>query len=626
MADFSPPSSLFLRLTAAEARPPKDTMTHRVCRGSTEPNFLRRAWAGAALPLLALGVTGLLAQVPVTSVTADWRRLGNAAIFRPGSDLATGPVERVWYDGEQLTVRTASGVSWRTSDYETWAEVDAVPPPPSPPERGHIRYRLAGDLYRSEDGGQSWRNLTALRSSASERSVLPGRLRDVAVHPSNPDEVVVAATSGVWRTVDGGVTWAGLNRDLPALAVSRILALPQGPEPLRVAAGEDVLEWRPGQRLGWIRIRSWPARPVETAAVGEYLYVGSANGEILAYRGPDPRPPFRAGGPVTRFWIHPQDGALALAIAGGKLYRTFNGGAYWDDVTGTLAAEAVTAVAVDVGTRTIYAGRRDGVYWAAWDFALPGAAPAWQLWSSPADGTIRDLRLDAAGHFLFAAVEGWGVYSTLAPHRRASPAVVSAADLASRAASPGALLSVLGPAVTSARSGERSLPVLSSAAGESHLQLPFDLTAAAVSLRLEADNGNWNLALPLRAAAPAIVVDRDGSPWVLDADSGVLLDALHPLRPGMRLQILATGLGRVRPAWPLATPAPANRPPVVVSPVTVRLDGQPLTVLSATLAPGYIGFYLVEAEVPALVNAGTALLSLAVDTAESNPVRVYIEP
>jgi hypothetical protein len=34
----------------------------------------------------------------------------------------------------------------------------------------------------------------------------------------------------------------------------------------------------------------------------------------------------------------------------------------------------------------------------------------------------------------------------------------------------------------------------------------------------------------------------------------------------------------------------------------------PLVVTRATLAPGYIGFYLVEAELPAVVDAGPAEL------------------
>jgi len=39
-----------------------------------------------------------------------------------------------------------------------------------------------------------------------------------------------------------------------------------------------------------------------------------------------------------------------------------------------------------------------------------------------------------------------------------------------------------------------------------------------------------------------------------------------------------------------------------------------------------VGFYLVEAQLPSLVNAGIAELHLAADGQASNPVQIVIEP
>ena len=66
---------------------------------------------------------GLSAQT-----TPDWRRIGNSLIDRSLAGLATGPVDRVWYsaDGSQLLVRTPSGRTFATSDFETWHEAAAV--------------------------------------------------------------------------------------------------------------------------------------------------------------------------------------------------------------------------------------------------------------------------------------------------------------------------------------------------------------------------------------------------------------------------------------------------------------------------------------------------------------------
>src|SRR5262249_54935827 len=125
---------------------------------------------------------------------------------------------------------------------------------------------------------------------------------------------------------------------------------------------------------------------------------------------------------------------------------------------------------------------------------------------------------------------------------------------------------------------------------------------------------------------PAIFIGRDGAPMVLDADTGLLLDFRSPARSNMRVQILATGLGKVRPEWPTGLAAPLENAPSVVAPVQAFLDRIPVEVTRATLAPGYIGFYLIEVQLPAAVNAGQAELYIASGGQESNRVQIAIEP
>jgi uncharacterized protein (TIGR03437 family) len=60
--------------------------------------------------------------------------------------------------------------------------------------------------------------------------------------------------------------------------------------------------------------------------------------------------------------------------------------------------------------------------------------------------------------------------------------------------------------------------------------------------------------------------------------------------------------------------------------VQAYLDGAPLQVTRATLAPGHIGFYLVELQLPSVTNAGMSELHLNVDGRESNRVQILIEP
>jgi uncharacterized protein (TIGR03437 family) len=237
-----------------------------------------------------------------------------------------------------------------------------------------------------------------------------------------------------------------------------------------------------------------------------------------------------------------------------------------------------------------------------------------------------DVKLDPAGNQIYAALDGFGVYAAPAPHRFRDVRVVNAADFGIRAAAPGSLLSVLGANVRLATSNGTAVPVLAAADMKSEIQVPFEARGTSLALALESVGGAVTLGLPLQSAAPAIFVDRDGSPVLLDADSGVMLDAMTPAHSNARLQILAVGLGRVKPEWPTGMAAPVDNPPQVSGTVHAYLDRQPVEVTRAVLAPGYVGFYLIEVQLPKLVNYGPAELFIEVDDQPSNRVRVYIEP
>src|SRR5581483_4715700 len=110
--------------------------------------------------------------------------------------------------------------------------------------------------------------------------------------------------------------------------------------------------------------------------------------------------------------------------------------------------------------------------------------------------------------------------------------------------------------------------------------------------------GPLNFGLPLQRVAPGIVIDPEGTPLIMDAQSGVLLDASKAAHPNTRIQVLATGFGQVTPDWPTGLAAPLSDPPRVRAQVRAYLNGAPVDVTLATLAPGYVGFYLIEVQLP----------------------------
>jgi uncharacterized protein (TIGR03437 family) len=634
-----------------------------VCHKGTVSNW--RYLLGA---VLSTGVAGVLAA---QTAPVEWRRVGNPAMDVGLASPATGSVEAVWYspDGSRLYARNHAGRVFETTDFENWTPAQGASEPVDPPAPvvdrlpepgaklalanaapGRI-YALGTQLYRSDDGGRAWTNLTAFH----DQSIIGPDQRSVAVSPGDPDQLAVANDFGVWRSMDGGLSWSGLNLHLPNLPVSRILATPGGTHGTRILVRDlGAMELAPGaeawQPVSDAQIRADDAaeenalrratqalgtRITAVAVSGQTVYAGAADGRIWVSLDAEgswtASPRSSANGPVTRIFADSSEPRVALAAIGGAgahVLRTTNSGAFWDDLTANLPdapAHGVTALRT---AGVIYVATDKGVFWAAAD--LENAGPAAVTWA-PISGSLpaapaTDVKLDANGYQLYAALDGYGVYAAPAPHRLRTLRLVNAADFSTRAAAPGSLISVVGGRVNAANAGQLSFPVLAASEGESQIQVPFETSAANLSLALDIGAGHFTLGLPVQAVSPAIFVNRDGSPMILDGDSGFVMDGRTAAHSGARLQILATGLGKVRPDWPTGMAAPLENPPAVAATVKAYLDHLPVQVTRAALAPGYIGFYLIEVELPVLVNAGPAELYISADGQESNRVQVVLEP
>src|SRR5580658_6170210 len=628
----------------------------------------------AGLALLPLCVLG-----PVWGQGTGWRHVGNSAIELALPSAATGPVDRVWYslDGLSLFAKTAAGRVFRTADFEQWQLVtDGKATPPtadeavaqSTPEAafklatpsgsaaaaGRL-YGIGGDVYRSDDAGVSWANLTSYQGAC----LLGPGPRAVTVSPMDPEDLVVASDSGVWRSLDGGVSWIGLNQFLPNLPAVHLLGLPSGTRGVRLelASVAQEVEWAPGEKSAWkpvdavdlARERNLKSalsqvlkRSVTAIAAAEdYIYAGDSEGrlQVSADAGVSWGPAFKLGeqgrseeqGKVAAIWVDADDPRVAVAVLGARsslaagsakpayVLRTMNGGSFWDDITANLPENAAAhGVAADRGTGAIYIATDAGLFATTTDLGSAGRPTVWTSLSEqlPAAAAVTDVRLDAGGNQLFTVLDGYGVYTTIAPHRLRDARIVNAADYSARPTAPGALLSVLGARVESARSEDVAAPVLDATETASQIQVPFEAKGDSVSLSLEAASGPLTFGVPLKSASPAIFVDPEGTPLIMDAASGVLLDASKPARASSRIQVLATGLGQVKPDWPTGLAAPLKDPPRVAAAVHAYLDGSPVEVTQASLAP-FVGFYLIEIQMPRIADTGPAELYIEAEGQQS---------
>jgi uncharacterized protein (TIGR03437 family) len=577
---------------------------------------------------------------------------------------ATGPVDEVWFsaDGSQLFARTHAGRTFQTTDFESWSAAAAPPEPlalvpvtdsrrlPEPGTRvvaapwNRARYYALGtNLYRSDDGGESWSNLTAFKTA----TVIGAGQRSLAVSPTNPDQLVVANAFGVWRTMDGGLSWNGLNQLLPNLAVRRILSTPSSSNGTRVQVdGAGILELPPGGSV-WLpsgvtetenetaRMQVYSqvlrAEITATATSGTTTYAGSSDGRIWVTVNGTPfqqmQTPLGTAGRVERIFF---DGRVALAALSGKgphVLRNSNTLPFWDAIDGNLPDTAVHGVTADRASGAVYAATDKGVFWATTD--LESAAAAAVNWTSLSDklppAPAADVQLDPAHVQLYVALDAYGIFATPAPHRLNHLRVVNTADYSTRPAAPGSLVTVIGGRVDSARGGDFAYPVLQVLGNDSQLQVPFEAVGPSVALDLQIGGGTVRRDLPVQPVSPAILVGQDSVPMLWDADSGLPLDVRNPAHANGRLQIWATGMGRVRPDWPAGIPAPVDNTPVVAAAVRAFLNGSPVQVTSAKMLPGYVGFYLVEVQLPSIVNSGPAQLYITADGQESNHVLLQME-
>jgi len=74
-------------------------------------------------------------------------------------------------------------------------------------------------LFRSTDGGTSWKELSGLRKHDSGAKWQPGAggmcLHTILLDPSNPQRIFIAiSAAGAFRTDDGGETWRPINHGL----------------------------------------------------------------------------------------------------------------------------------------------------------------------------------------------------------------------------------------------------------------------------------------------------------------------------------------------------------------------------------------------------------------------------
>ncbi len=186
-------------------------------------------------------VAPALGPLAARLVARDWWKLGPRNFNGRIKSLAIRPNQRnVLYAGAAnggVWITVDGGAEWNALWFrQPSMAIGAIAVAPSNPM---IVYAATGEdtpgwgpsyggagVFRTSNGGAAWAMCAAGPGARSNK---------VLVHPTNPDVVYVATDTGLWKSIDGGASWA--NRR-PGHVTDALLD-PTAPETLYVGAQND---------------------------------------------------------------------------------------------------------------------------------------------------------------------------------------------------------------------------------------------------------------------------------------------------------------------------------------------------------------------------------------------------
>jgi uncharacterized protein (TIGR03437 family) len=269
-----------------------------------------------------------------------------------------------------------------------------------------------------------------------------------------------------------------------------------------------------------------------------------------------------------------------------------------------------------------------------------GAATAAQL-NNP-----YSLGVDWHGSLLISDLWNYRVRSVTArPSCGGGCAVTSAASYSANAVAPGGIVALWGNNLASGTvTAPNSFPLPMSLGGTSvtfngilaplffvsprqvNAQVPFELAPGAAVAEVASATGITTIPVTIQALGPGIfTMNRQGTGdgAILDAQTFRQITPASPALPGEWIQIYGTGLGAVQQTVTTGD-VPPSPPPQTNTKVDVLIDGVPLAADWAGLAPGWVGLYAVNVQLPANIAAGSHRIQLSMGAALSNTATIPV--
>jgi photosystem II stability/assembly factor-like uncharacterized protein len=341
------------------------------------PNGTQESDANGAATRLLVGTLKGVARLERTGVRSPWRiaaqtltdRHVGAVVYEPNSGklfaAAHGDDGGLWVSDD------GAGGSWRRI---------AVDVPHQHMYSLNVRQRGGktslwlgtepAALYRSDDLGQTWRELPGILTHKNGRWTFPppphlAHVKNVTFHPSEPDTVFVCVEQGaLLKSTDDGETWVELEEysredDAAYKDTHRLLINPRDPRKMYMTAGEGMYATTDGG-AHWTHLTDKKFR----IGYPDFIFFDSADPNTVYMGGAEHAPrrwretqnsnacfsvsrdegrtwsertnglPKPIAGAIEAMSLHrwPGGATLTMGTATGEIYASDNGGQSWEKI------------------------------------------------------------------------------------------------------------------------------------------------------------------------------------------------------------------------------------------------------------------------------------------------------
>ena len=187
-------------------------------------------------------------------------------------------------------------------------------------------------------GASNWVQLgpTAIpngQTYGGARVLVTGRITGIVVDPASPNTIYVsAARGGVWKTTDGGQTWAPKSDNEVSLAIGCLSMAPSDTNRLYAGTGEGNI---------FYYAQTFPLDSVNADYHGVGILRSDDGGNIWTHLGAS----VFTGAAFYRIAVHPTNKDTLMAATTFGLFRSTDGGVNWSLMTSGLPALSTSILA-----------------------------------------------------------------------------------------------------------------------------------------------------------------------------------------------------------------------------------------------------------------------------------------